>query len=64
MKTFSFLFALIIASSCSGPQETEQQKIMQRNAKVEQIYRFHDEYIITLPEPNAQSTVAYPWETN
>ncbi len=54
-----FLFSL---QGCSGLEKSEQDKLREKNAKGEYVYRNHDEVSYPVPSPRPRSREAYPWE--
>ncbi|MES2345571.1 MAG: hypothetical protein V4494_06520 [Chlamydiota bacterium] len=58
IATFLILF------SCSGPQQSEQEKIRRQNAKGEFIFRKESERLYFTPSLNPHTREKYPWEDN
>jgi hypothetical protein len=56
-----FLFFLM---GCTGLEKSEQDKLRERNAKGEYVYRHHDEVAYPIPPPRPREREAYPWETS
>ena len=55
-----FLFSLL---GCSGLEKSEQDKLREKNAKGEYVYRNHDEVSYPVPTPRHRDREAYPWES-
>jgi len=53
---------LLTLSSCSGLEESEQEKIREQNAKGEYLYRRHDDVIYRVTPPRHRDRDPYPWE--
>ncbi len=54
----------LILFSCSGPEQSEQEKIRRQNAKGEFIYRKASEKLYPTPIPKHYIREKYPWEAN
>lgn len=59
LRVFSFLLFL---TSCSGMEQSEQEKLRRQNAKGEFVHRQHDEYRYVLEIPEHRIRERYPWE--
>ncbi len=58
-----YIFALLLMLySCSGLEQSEQEKIRRLNAKGEFIYRNHEDRLYAIPAPNRRTRGKYPWE--
>lgn len=53
---------LIFLVSCSGMQQSEQEKFRRQNAKGEFVHRRHDEFHYVLKAPEQRTREKYPWE--
>jgi hypothetical protein len=57
---------IIVASlwlaSCSDPEQSERDRLRQKNAKGEYVYRHHDEFLYPIPELQPRQRDIYPWE--
>lgn len=62
MKTVTYICFLLSLISVGCTDQTEKEKIKTLNQKAEYIYRKHDEYLFTPPQPVAQTRKLYPWE--
>jgi gluconate kinase len=56
------ILASLFLSSCSGLQESEKEKLRNRNAKGEFIHRKHDESLYPLTKPSHRVREKYQWE--
>ena len=56
-----FLFFLL---GCSGLEKSEKEKLRDRNAKGEYVYRNHQEVAYPVPPPRPRQREPYPWETS
>lgn len=56
-----FLFSL---QGCSGLEKSEQDKLREKNAKGEYVYRNHNEVSYPVPTPRHRDREAYPWEAS
>lgn len=54
---------LILLGSCSGMEQSEQEKLRRLNEKGEFVYRRHDEVHYALKTPEHRVREKYPWET-
>ena len=54
-----FLFFLM---GCSGLEQSEQDKLREKNAKGEYVYRNYDEVSYPIPTPRPRDPESYPWE--
>ncbi len=61
---FLALLILTLLSSCSGLEHSEQEKVKERNAHKEVIYRNHNDKNYALDIPVKRVREAYPWEAS
>lgn len=54
--------ALFFLAGCSGLEESEKEKLRQRNAVGERIHRSKHEYHFLIPPPQKRVRELYPWE--
>ena len=52
----------ILLFSCSGLEQSEQEKVRKQNVSKQRIYRKSDEKLYTLSAPTSQKRELYPWE--
>jgi hypothetical protein len=54
--------ALFFLTGCTGLEKSEKEKLKERNATGEFVYRQHDEISYPLTPPRPQDQESYPWE--
>ena len=53
---------MLLLSSCSGLENSEQENLRRNNAKADFILRNHDEFHYTIQTPKQRQREHYPWE--
>jgi hypothetical protein len=53
---------LLLLSSCSGLEQSQQQTLRRNNAKGEFVLRNHDEFHYVIQPPKQKQKKPYPWE--
>jgi hypothetical protein len=61
MRQWRF-FILLLLVGCSGLEKSEKEKLREKNAKGEYVYRHHDETLYTIPPPRHREREPYSWE--
>lgn len=56
------LLFIILLYSCSGLEQSEQEKVRKQNVSKQRIYRKSDEKLYTLSSPSVHKRDTYPWE--
>ena len=59
-----FLFFAVLLAACSGLEQSQQQKVRQKNAQVESIYRNQSDQTYVIDTPAHRVREAYPWESD
>jgi hypothetical protein len=56
------IISFLLLASCSGMQQSEQEKLRRQNAKGEFVHRLHHEFRYVLETPEHRVREKYPWE--
>jgi hypothetical protein len=49
-------------TGCTGLEKSQKEKLKERNATGEYVYRHHDEIAYPVPTPRPQAQEKYPWQ--
>lgn len=64
LRKRAFLVCFLLLYGCSGLEESEKEKLRQRNAVGERIHRSQHEYHFLIPPPQKRIRTPYPWEAS